>query len=248
MAQTKLEVRTADGVMDVHLHPSPSGGRAPTVLFFFDAFGVRPTMHEMAERLASHGYCVALPNLFYRAGAYAPFDAKTVWTDAAEKGRLMALIKQTTTAGTMSDVGALLDALATRPEARADQVGAMGYCMGGRIAFTAAGAHPERVAAAASIHGGGLVSDEPDSPHRQAAAIRAKLYFAVAANDPCATPEGQAPLRAALDEAKVRYQLEVYPGAQHGFAVPDMPVYDAAAAEQHWERVLSLFAETLPRR
>jgi carboxymethylenebutenolidase len=217
------------------------------VILFPDAGGVRPGMHEMAERLASHGYLVALPNLFYRAGAYAPFDLKTVFSDPAERARLGAMMKQAGVVPVMRDTEALLDVLAREPGARADQVGIVGYCMGGRLAFAAAGAHPTRVAAVACIHGGNLATDDPTSPHLQAGKIRAQLYFGVADNDQSCTPEAQALLKAALDDAKVRYTMELYPGASHGFAPPDLPVYDHAASERHWERVLALFAETLPR-
>jgi carboxymethylenebutenolidase len=185
--------------------------------------------------------------VLYRAGAFAPFDFKTVFTDDAERARLMAIIKQADAVSVMRDTEALLDALASEPGARTSQVGCVGYCMGGRLAFYAAGALPTRVAAAACIHGGNIAVDEPGSPHLQAAKIRGKLYFGVADNDRSCTKESQAMLKAALDTAKVRYQLEVYTGAAHGFAAPDAPVYDKAAAERHWERVLALFAETLPR-
>jgi carboxymethylenebutenolidase len=247
---TKLDVHAADGMMDVYLH-RPSGpeirGPAPTVIFFFDAGGVRASMHEMAERLASHGYLVALPNLFYRAGAFAPFDVKTVFGDPAERARLEGIVKQASVTATMRDTEALLDALASQPGASAAPVGCVGYCLGGRLAFAAAGALPDRVAAVASIHGGNIAVDDPESPHHQAGKIRGQLYFGVADNDQSCTPESQAKLKAALDEAKVRYQLEVYEGAGHGFAVRDLPTYQEAAAERHWERVLALFAEALPR-
>lgn len=248
MIRSKLDVRAADGVMDVYLH-RPEGradeAPAPTVIMFPDAGGVRPAMHEMAARLASHGYLVALPNVLYRAGAFAPFDFKTVFTDPVERARLGGIMKQADLVSVMRDTEALLDALARDPDARAAQVGCVGYCMGGRMAFAAAGAHPTRIAAAASIHGGNLANDDPASPHLQAGKIRARLYFGVADKDQSCTPEAQARLKAALDEAKVRYQLELYPGAMHSFAVSDSPVYDEAAAERQWERVLALFAETL---
>ncbi len=249
MTHTKIDVRASDGVMDVYLHrpAGAAGAPAPTVILFPDAGGVRPAMHAMAERLVSHGYFVAVPNILYRAGDFAPFDFNTVWGDPPERDRIMRIIKQVEIVSAMRDVGALLDALAGEPGARADQVGCVGYCLGGRLAFGAAGAHPARVAAVAAIHAGNIAVDDPTSPHLQAGKIRAKLYFGVADNDQSCTPESQAKLKAALDEAKVRYQLEVYTGATHGFAVSDFPVFDQAASEKHWERVLALFAETLPR-
>jgi carboxymethylenebutenolidase len=245
MAVSRLDVQTPDGVMDVYLHPPAGGAPSPTVIFFPDAAGVRPVMHEMAERLASTGYFVALPNVLYRAGDFAPFDVATVFTDPPERERLMGIMKLADTTSVMRDTGALLDELATLPGARAETVGCMGYCMGGRMAFAAAGAYPTRVAAAASIHGGGLATEDPASPHLQAANIGGTLYFGVADNDPSCSLESQAQLTAALDKAKVTYQLELYPGKAHGFAVPDNATFDEAAAEQHWQRVSSLFAGTL---
>jgi len=231
--------------MDVYLHSPSTPGPFPTAIMYFDAFGIRPAMHDMAKRLASHGYLVVLPNVFYRSGSYAPFDHKSVWTDTAERERLMGLIKKAEASAVMRDTEALLDVLANEvPAANVSQVGCFGYCMGGRLAFYAAGALPSRVAAAGCFHGGHIANDDPDSPHRRADKIKARLYFGVADNDRSCTAESQAVLKQALDQAKVRYQLEVYP-AQHGFAVDDAAVYDKQAAEQHWDRLLALFKETL---
>jgi carboxymethylenebutenolidase len=248
MASTRIDVKTADGVMDTYLHPAPGGAAAPVIVLYPDAAGVRPTMHEMAERLAAQGYLVVLPNVFYRSGTYAPFDMKTVWGDPAERARLQEIMKKAGSVQVMRDLESLLEALSQNAAARPGPIGCFGYCMGGRLAFTAAGAHPAKVAAAASIHGGNLANDEPTSPHRQAAQIKARLYFAVADADGSCTPEHQKVLREALDAAKVRYQMELYPGAKHGFAPKDFPTYDEAASERHWERIIALFKETLPAR
>ncbi|APR88380.1 Dienelactone hydrolase family protein [Minicystis rosea] len=245
MAQAKLDVRTHDGVMDVYLHAPEGSGPFPTVILYVDAGGVRPAMHEMAEHLAATGYLVAMPNLFHRAGAFEAFDLDTVWSDPPERARIMALVKQASPAAVMADTTALLDALAKEPRARAERVGCVGYCLGGRLAFTAAGAHPECVVAAACIHGGHIATDDPESPHRHAARIRAALYFGVADGDTSCPPESQATLKAALDAAKVRYVLDVFRGAAHGFAVKDLAVYDPVAADKQWQRVFALFAKTL---
>ena len=243
MPVSQLDVSTADGVMDVYLHAPSGGAPVSTVIFYPDAAGVRPVMHEMAERLASAGYLVALPNFLYRSGDYAPFDIATMFGDPAERQRLGAMLQLANPQAVMQDTGALLDALAAHTNAADPRVGAVGYCMGGRWAFVAAGAHADRIVATASIHGGYLATDDPDSPHRQAERIRGRLYFGVADNDASCTPDSQAQLIAALQEARVTYQLEVYPGAGHGFAVPDSPTYDADAAERHWTEVLALFGD-----
>ena len=244
MPVTRVDVTTQDGVMDVTLH-EPEGGPAPVVIFFTDAGGVRPVMQEMAARLASAGYLVAVPNLYYRAGPFEPFDIATLFTVPGERERMQAIIALAGPDGLTHDTGALLDELARQPGRRSEQVGAVGYCMGGNWAFRTAAAHPERIAAAASFHGGNLATDDPASPHRQADRIEAQLYFGVADADPSCSPESQAQLVTALSQAAVDYQLELYPGAGHGFTVPDNPSYNEAAAERHWTRLDTLFAETL---
>jgi carboxymethylenebutenolidase len=244
MPATRLDVTTPDGVMDVYLHEPPGGGAAPAVIFFADAGGVRPAMQEMAARLATAGYLVALPNLYYRAGDYEPFDLSTLFSVPSERQRMGRIVGLAGADGLGRDTGALLDALAGQT-GRDEPVGCVGYCMGGNWAFRTAGDHPERVAAMASFHGGFLASDDPASPHRQAGRIRAQLYFGVADHDSSCDPASQAQLITALDEASVGYQLELYPGAGHGFSVPDNNSYSAAAADRHWRRVTALFAETL---
>jgi carboxymethylenebutenolidase len=243
---TELDVRTDDGVMDVYLHAPPGVVPAPAVIFFADAGGVRAAMHEMAERLASAGYLVAVPNVLYRSGDFTPFDLATVFTDPGERARLTEVNSLADPASVMRDTGVLLDALAAQPGVWGDQVGCIGYCRGGLMTFTAAGAHPARVAAAAAFHAGNIATEDPGSPHLQAGNIRGALYFGVADNDPSCPPEAQARLAAALDEAKVDYELELYAGKGHGFAVPDNPTFDADAAERHWSKALDLFARTLP--
>ena len=245
MNKTRLDVRTPDGVADCVAFRPDGPGPFPSVIFYFDAGGVRPAMEEMAARIAAQGYFVLLPNLYYRSGPFAPFDTRTVFGDPAERARMGALIRSVTPEGAVRDTTAFLDALAEQPGVRSDRVGCVGYCMGGRMAFVMAAALPDRIAAVAAIHAGNLVTEAPDSPHLGAPKIRARLYLGVADNDASATPAQQASLKAALDAACVRYELELYSGAAHGFAVPDFTVYDEAAAERHWERVLKLFDEEL---
>ncbi|WP_026240381.1 dienelactone hydrolase family protein [Parafrankia discariae] len=244
MAVSRRDVPTADGPMDVYLHAPEGGAPAPVVIMYPDAYGVRDTVHRMAARLASAGYLVAVPNVFHRAGADATPPAKIDFADPEQRAWLGRVTSQATPPRVMADTGALLDVLAGEPGALDGPVGTIGYCIGGRMAFTAATAHPERVAAAASIHGGGLGSDDPSSPYLAADRIRAALYIAIATDDPHHTAADHARLVAALDEAKVDYETEILP-ARHGFALVDFPVYDEAAAERHWERSLALFARAL---
>jgi carboxymethylenebutenolidase len=242
----KLPIRTPDGVADAWAYRPEGAAPAPAVIFYADAGGVRPSMHDMAARLARLGYFVLLPNIYYRAGEYAPFDMKTVFSMPEERARIMAMIQALDVDSAMRDAGAFLDAIAAHASATPGRVGVMGYCMGGRLAFTTAGAHPDRIGAAACIHGGHIVTGEPNSPHLAASKIKAELYFGVADEDGSCTPEHQGILASTLGAAHVAYQIELYRGARHGFAVPDMPVYDQAAAERHWARLATLFKSALP--
>lgn len=244
MPALELTLRTPDGVADAFAFRPDKDGPFPAVLFFIDALGLRPAMVEMAERLSRLGYFVLLPDLFYRT-PFAPFDPARVWSDPGERARVMALVHGLDTPSAMRDVAAFLDALSAQEEVCAGKVGLVGYCMGGRLAFTAAAAFPERVGAVCSFHGGGLVSDKPDSPHLGAPKIQASVYLGVADEDAGCTPVHQAALAQALAAAKVHYHLELNPGARHGYAVPDQPAHHPVAAERHWARLGAVFGEAL---
>jgi carboxymethylenebutenolidase len=243
--QRELDIKTADGTAKAWGYRPEGDAPVPGVLFFIDALLVRPSMHAMAARLAAKGYFVLLPNVFYRSGEIAPFDPNTVWGDEKERARLFKVLGAVSMEAAMKDAGAYLDAIAAQKDVRHGGAGVMGYCMGGRWAFSAAGHHGARIKACASIHGGNLITEKPDSPHLLADKITAKLYFGVADEDGSCTPEHQGALATTLGKAHLDYQIELYKGAKHGFAVDDMPVYDKAASERHWSRVETLFGATL---
>lgn len=243
-----LEVGTADGVMDVHVHSPAGSGPFRTVVLYPDAFGVRPAMQEVGARLAREGYLAVVVNTLYRSGNFAPFEIATTFTSPPERARIGAIMQKANGEAIMRDTGSLLDVLAKQePRAKTDRFACFGYCMGGRLAFIAATTFGDRLAAAASFHPGHLVTDAPESPHLNASKVRARLYFGMADNDASCSPESQAKLKAALDAAKVQVELEVYTGKLHGFAVTDFPptVYDAEADEHHWDKLLGLLKETL---
>ncbi len=241
----ELDIKTKDGTAKAWGYRPEGDAPVPSVLFFIDALLVRPSMHAMAERLASKGYFVLLPNVFYRSGEIAPFDPATIWTDEKERARLSGIMSAITLDAAMQDTGAYLDAIAAQTDVRKGGVGVMGYCMGGRWSFAAAGHHGERIKAVAAIHPGNVITEKPDSPHLHADKITAKLYFGIADEDGSCTPEHQGALATTLAKAHLDYQIELYKGAKHGFAVSDMTAYDRAASERHWSRVETLFGSTL---
>lgn len=242
----RIEVPVADGVVDARLFVPDGAGPFPVVLYFHDAGGLRPATDEMAERWVASGYAVVAPNLYRRSPPFALFDFATVWTDPPERARIRALMDGFTPEQAMADAEAVLASLDHDPRLATRRIGVIGYCMGGRITFFAAAALADRVVAAASIHGGGLVTPAPNSPHLGCHKIRGRMYFGVADRDASCTAEAVATLEQALTAAGVPYQVEWNPGALHGYAMKDFPVYDEVAAERHWQRALDLFGEALP--
>ena len=245
MTEQAMDIKTLDGIADSHGFYPDGPGSWPAVIFFMDGLGIRPEMHAMARRLASAGYYVVQPNLFYRAGRSPLLDSAKVFTDEAERAKLFGFIKQLTPDVVVRDIGAWLQFLSQQPQVKGNKVGAVGYCMGGAIVLRAAAHYPDRIVAGASFHGGGLGADSPDSPHHLALKIRAKLHIGLAETDASMPSEMVDRLTAALDKAGVDYRAEVYPGTRHGWAVADTPVYQREGAEHHWDRLLALFRETL---
>jgi carboxymethylenebutenolidase len=209
-----------------------------------DGLGMRQTLIDMAQRLADNGYFVLLPDMYYRWGTYAPMVPAEVFAGdfRATIGPMMAT---TGNAPAAQDTAAFLAWLGTHPHVKGTQVGTVGFCMGGGMAITAAGTYPDRVAAAASFHGGRLATDDPASPHLLAPQITAELLIAGADNDASYPIEMHEALITALDAAGVHHHTEIYTGAAHGWMKTDFPVYDAAAAERGWTAMLALFARKL---
>lgn len=241
---TKIELKTADGICPAYVYRGPGTGPWPAVLMYMDGLGIRPVMHGVAEKLAGYGYFVLLPDLFYRAGPYEIMDGS--WFGDPEKRKILMekFILPTTPAKVMADSSAFLEYLESQSDAKRGGVGTTGYCMGGLMSLTAAGTFGDRIAAAASYHGGRLVNDYPDSPHKLAAKMKAKVYVAGAVEDQSFTDEQKAELEAALTRAGVDHLIETYP-AKHGWVMRDLPVYDAACEERHWQTLTKLLKETI---
>ena len=237
-------VTTPDGTCTVRLFTPEGEGPWPGVVMYPDAGGVRDTFDEMAAKLADLGYAVLLPDVYYRLGDWEPIDMKTAFSDPEQRKRLMSMIGSITPDRMATDAAAFFDYLVARPEVSGDRFGLTGYCMGGRTAVVVAGRLPDRVAAAASFHGGGLVTDSEDSPHLRAEDIQAVVYVAGAENDGSFTAEHAEQLEKALTAAGVDHKIETYPAA-HGYAVPDNASYDAAAADRHWTAMREFFGANL---
>lgn len=244
---SKIDIKTRDGVCSSYVYRPSGTGPWPAVLVFMDGLGIRPAMLQLGERLATHGYFVLLPDLFYRAGPYEPMDPKAVFSDPQKRKVLMEkFFAVAASADIMSDTRAFLDYLAAQRDVRPGGIGTTGYCMGGRMSLIAAGTYPDPIVAAASYHGGGLANEAPDSPHRLAPRMKARIYVGGATEDQSFPDEMKARLEEALTQAGVDHRIETYP-AKHGWVFPDFPVYDAAAAERHWRTMLALFDATLKR-
>jgi carboxymethylenebutenolidase len=244
MQSETIDVTTQDGVADAYL-ARPDDQRGPAVLLVMDAYGLRPQIERMADRIATHGFVVLAPNVFYREGR-APVVSLDGLGDPDQQGplleRVMTLVRGLTPEQIVSDGGAYLDRL---EQLGRGPVAITGYCMGGRVGWRIAAAYPERVAALGGFHVGGLVTDADDSPHRSAGRLSAEVYLGFADNDRSMTPEQIAELERALDATEVRYRSEIYRGAAHGYTMADTPAYDEAAAERHYAELFALLDRTV---
>jgi carboxymethylenebutenolidase len=240
MIERDLLVRTPHGEMQTFVCHPQRGGPHPVILFLMDAPGIREELRDMARRLASPGFYVVLPNLYYRSGVMelGPLPRRA---EGPLIPKIMGLMNSLTNAMVMEDLGALMAVIDTDEAASRAGIGCVGYCMSGPFAVHAAAMWPERVAAAASIHGTRLVTDQPDSPHRIAGRARARLYFGCAEIDEDAPPDTMRLLQKTLESTGVDAEVEFYPGASHGFVFSQRDAYDKRSAERHWERLFELF-------
>lgn len=246
MIEKILDIPAADGAVETFVCHPERGGPYPPVLLLMDAPGIREELHDMARRLATVGYYVLLPNLYYRAGKDTKYGADVLTHGSAEHQRMRAVRTKMTIPPVMADVAALI-AFADRQEAAqtGGPVGVHGYCMSGPYALAAAARYPDRIAAAASFYGTWLVSDAVESPHLTLGKGRGELYISCAEHDDLAPPDMVKELRKLFDASGARGELEVHPGVHHGFAFPQRWCYDKPAAERHWERLIALYRRNL---
>ena len=240
-----LDIKTPAGTCDAYfVHPEQ--GKHPAVLIWPDIFGLREAFKGMATRLAQSGYAVLVVNPFYRTRRAPTSQPGADFKDPAVRDALMALRSSLSAETAQVDAKAFvnfLDKQAATDTKR--KVGTMGYCMGGPLVMRTAATLPDRVGAGASFHGGGLVTDKPDSPHLLIPGMKASFLIAVAANDDEKEPAAKDTLKAAFEKAKLAAEIEVYTGTKHGWCPTDSPVYDHDQAEKAWERTLALFAKAL---
>ncbi len=260
MVETDVEIKTPDGTCDAAFiyhrsHPTSlsKSGAYPGVLIWPDAFGLRPSMRTIGRNIASEGYSVLVPNPFYRVSK-APFTdaSKFNFQNPDDMAKLRPLMASVNAPGNAEkDAAAYVAFLDAQKEVNtAKKIGTQGYCMGGALVVRTAAAVSDRIGAGASFHGGGLVTDKPDSPHLLAPKIKARMYFGIAANDDAKQPDAKDKLREAFAAARVPAEIEVYP-AQHGWCVPDMPmrdgapIYDKVQAERAWGKLVALYRAAL---
>ncbi len=234
-----------EGIIDAELFYPESEHKLPGVILLTDINGTRPSFENMARRIAAHGFVVLLPNIYYRNGPAPVLDYTKPFTDEAAKSARLTLRATLTPDRVKADIGAELDFLGKHPRVQQEEFGVVGYCLTGSFALRAAADYPDQIAAAASFHGGGLATDDLNSPHLRASDVKAQLYFGHADQDQSSPAEAIAKLEAALSQAGVDFRSEIYEGARHGFAVTDAASYNREASERHWGNLLELFETAL---
>jgi carboxymethylenebutenolidase len=241
MPRETISIKTTDGVCPTSVFTPDGKGQWPAAIFYMDGLAIRSVLFDMGQRLADAGYVVLLPDMFYRVGPYAPFDPKVIFALPDVRKTLAPYFTSTDNHKAAQDTAAFLAHLDTRTDVAGKKIGVTGYCMGGGMALAAAGTYPERVAAAASFHGGNLATDSEASPHLLAPKMKARVYIGIADQDNSYPPEMEERMNTALREAGVAFRSEHYDGARHGWTMPDFPIYDEAAAERHWRELIALF-------
>jgi carboxymethylenebutenolidase len=245
MIEHTLDIQTKDGAMETFICHPERGGPYPAVLFLMDAPGIREELRDMARRLATVGYYVLLPNLYYRAGRDTIYGPDVLQHGSAEHTRMRAVRTRMTIPPVMEDVAAMLAFIDEQEAVTHGAVGVHGYCMSGPYALAAAARYSHRIAAAGSFYGTWLVSDAEESPHLSLGKVRGELYIACAEHDDLAPLPMVEELRALFEHAGALGEIEFYPGVHHGFAFPQRWCYDKPAAERHWERLIALYRRRL---
>lgn len=247
MQEKIVDIKTRDGEMNSYIFHPDRNGPHPSVIFYMDSMGVREELSDMCRRIASAGYFVVMPNLYYRMVRSVDLDGNRLRDPAYAEGLALMWKLNRSLTNTMveNDTTAVLGFLDGEPAARKGKIGVVGYCMSGRYVFRVAGAFPDRVAASASFYGARLITDQPDSAHLLAHKIKGEMYFGCAEHDSYAPPEMVAELQRVLDKAKINASIEIYPQAEHGFAFHTRHTFHKPSTERHYERLFDMFRRNL---
>jgi carboxymethylenebutenolidase len=247
MHEYDTELQTGDGSMDCFVcHPDEDGPH-PAVILYMDAPGIREELRDMARRIATTGYFVMLPNMYYRTGREGNygFELARIRVDDDERQKMFDVMNTLSNARVVADTESMLAHIRSADGAAPGAVGCVGYCMSGQYVVSVAAAYPDDFAAIASFYGVGIVTDKDDSPHLKADRIKGELYLGFASDDPYVPQELLDRMPGIFEAAGANHRIEVYPGTEHGFAFPQRPVYDKPAGERHWQRMLALFDRRL---
>jgi len=249
MPDFETDILTPDGAMNTFIAHPEGDGPFPTIFMYMPSSGIRDELRDMARGLAGYGYTVLLPNVYYRMVRVIDIDANRLFDDDYEPVKLFMNVLNNGYTNTLSvaDTGAMIDYIDTLPFAAKGPLGVVGYCMGGRLALAAIGAFPDRIDAMASMYGGKLHTDQPDSPHLTANRITGELYLGVAENDAYVPMDMNQRLCAHLDSVGVAYKMDIYPNTEHGFCFPKRYCYDPKADARHWAAMTQLFARRLQK-
>jgi len=242
--ESNVVIKTPDGEAEAHF-VHPAAGKAPAVLVWADAFGLRPALQQMGKRLAEAGYAVLTPNPYYRSAKVPVLPAGLDFAKPDDRAQIMKFMTTLNATTHVTDAKAFIGWLDSQSAVdTSKKMGTTGYCMGGPMTMRTAAERPDRIGAAASFHGGGLVTDQPNSPHLLVPKMKASYLFAVAENDDKAQPAAKDVLRETFAKNNLKAEIEVYP-AQHGWCPPDSAVYNQAQAEKAWGRLTALFKTAL---
>jgi carboxymethylenebutenolidase len=245
MIEKTVDIPTRAGKADTFVCHPERGGPHPTVIFYMDAPGIREELYDMARRIASVGYFVILPNLYYRTGRGALLTAESTVPDSAEQKKMFGLMASISNGKMAEDTGDFIAWIDAQPQAKKGPMGSVGYCMSGPYAMVAAASYPDRFGAAVSLHGVPFVTDQADSAHLMMDKIKAEAYFGFGSIDFLTPQKDIDALSAALKKTRLKYELEMYENCNHGFVFPDRALYNKPAAERHWERLFSLYRRTI---
>jgi carboxymethylenebutenolidase len=245
MLEKIVDAKTPDGIADCEFYAPGEDGQWPGIVYYPDVLGIRPSARDAVRRLVGQGFCVLMPNFYYRVSKVPVFSFEPSFGEEKTVARLVELRPSQTPDLVARDVGPYVEALKAQSQVKTGKIGTVGYCMTGSFAMRTAAAMPDDVAVAISFHGSRLYSDDADSPHRVLPMIRAKLYFGFAVDDKTMPDDAVADFKKALDAAGNDWSADTYEGANHGWCMTDHPKYHKEQSEAAWNKMVALFKQIL---